>query len=153
MAADSLSRLSMGSLSHIEEGKREMGHPGLHGSNAFYGEGLDSGHDTRSAFLIFCTASRLLKLHMKGMTPLEMVVIDEAAQLKECESTIPLQLLGLCHAILIGDEKQLPSMVESMICKMDEFGRSLLERIVILGHKKHLLNVQYQIAPENKFVP
>ncbi|KAF3626774.1 hypothetical protein FXO37_30212 [Capsicum annuum] len=74
------------------------------------------------------------------MTPLEMVVIDEAAQLKECESTIPLQLLGLCHAILIRDEKQLPSMVQRKIYKMDEFGRSLLERIVILGHKKHLLN-------------
>ncbi|KAF3613671.1 hypothetical protein FXO37_36275 [Capsicum annuum] len=49
------------------------------------------------------------------MTPLEMVVIDEAAQLKECESTIPLQLLGLCHAILIGDEKQLPTMFQRKI--------------------------------------
>ncbi|PHU08380.1 hypothetical protein BC332_20240 [Capsicum chinense] len=44
------------------------------------------------------------------MTQLEMVVIDEAAQLKECESTIPLQLLGLCDAILIEDDKQLPAM-------------------------------------------
>ncbi|KAL3525107.1 hypothetical protein ACH5RR_013479 [Cinchona calisaya] len=45
-----------------------------------------------SAFLIFCTASSSVKLHTKGMAPLELLIIDEAAQLKECESTLPLQL-------------------------------------------------------------
>jgi superfamily I DNA and/or RNA helicase len=34
-------------------------------------------------------------------------VVDEAAQLKECESAIPLQLNGLKRYILIGDERQL----------------------------------------------
>ena len=48
-------------------------------------------------------------------TDLELLVIDEAAQLKECESTIPLQLPGLRHAILIGDERQLPAMVQSKV--------------------------------------
>lgn len=50
------------------------------------------------------------------MTPLEMVIIDEAAQLKECESTIPLQLPGLRYATLIGDDRQLPAMVQSKVC-------------------------------------
>ncbi|GJZ38912.1 UvrD-like helicase, ATP-binding domain, P-loop containing nucleoside triphosphate hydrolase [Tanacetum coccineum] len=36
----------------------------------------------------------------------------EAAQLKEAESIIPLQLPGLKHAILIGDEHQLPAVDE-----------------------------------------
>ncbi|PHT96142.1 hypothetical protein T459_04024 [Capsicum annuum] len=85
----------------------------------------------------------VLGMREEGMTPLEMVLIDEAAQLKECESTIPLQLLGLRHAILIGDEKQFPAMVQRKICKKAEFGRILLDRLVILGHKKHLFNVQY----------
>lgn len=49
------------------------------------------------------------------MTRLEVLVIDEAAQLKECESTIPLQLPGLHRAILIGDERQLPAMVKSKV--------------------------------------
>ncbi|KAJ8531447.1 hypothetical protein K7X08_026881 [Anisodus acutangulus] len=107
----------------------------------------------KGACLIFCTASSSTKLHTEGMTPLEMVVIDEAAQLKECESTIPLQLPGLRHAILIGDEKQLPSMVQSKICEKAEFGRSLFERLVILGHKKHLLNVQYRMHPKISMFP
>ncbi|KAH7853124.1 hypothetical protein Vadar_033555 [Vaccinium darrowii] len=101
----------------------------------------------QNAYLIFCTASSSAKLHTEGMRPLELLVIDEAAQLKECESTIPLQLSGLRHAILIGDELQLPAMVQSKICQPAEFGRSLFKRLVILGHKKHLLNVQYRMHP------
>ncbi|KAL6959711.1 hypothetical protein U1Q18_039864 [Sarracenia purpurea var. burkii] len=69
----------------------------------------------QNACLIFCTASSSAKLHTPGMKPVELVVIDEAAQLKECESTIPLQLYGVRHAILIGDERQLPAMVQSEV--------------------------------------
>ncbi|KAA8532132.1 hypothetical protein F0562_006726 [Nyssa sinensis] len=87
------------------------------------------------------------------MTPLELLVVDEAAQLKECESMIPLQLSGLRHAILIGDERQLPAMVQSKICEKAEFGRSLYERLVLLGHSKHLLNVQYRMHPSISLFP
>ncbi|KAH7852474.1 hypothetical protein Vadar_025206 [Vaccinium darrowii] len=106
-----------------------------------------------NAYLIFCTASSSAKLHTEGMRPLELLVIDEAAQLKECESTIPLQLSGLRHAILIGDERQLPAMVQSKICQPAEFGRSLFERLVILGHERHLLNVQYRMHPSISLFP
>jgi senataxin len=68
----------------------------------------------QNSCLIFCTVSSSAKLH-DVMTSLELLVIDEAAQLKECESTIPLQLPGLRHAILIGDEQQLPAMVRSKV--------------------------------------
>ncbi|KAK1410595.1 hypothetical protein QVD17_37132 [Tagetes erecta] len=34
-----------------------------------------------------------------------------------------------------------------IICEEAEFGRSLFERLVLLGHKKHLLNVQYRMHP------
>uniref|UniRef100_A0A5B6ZAC3 Helicase MAGATAMA 3 n=1 Tax=Davidia involucrata TaxID=16924 RepID=A0A5B6ZAC3_DAVIN len=105
----------------------------------------------KNACLIFCTASSSAKLH--GMKPLEMLVIDEAAQLKECESTIPLLLSGLRHAILIGDELQLPAMVQSKICEEVEFGRSLFERLVLLGHRRHLLNVQYRMHPTISLFP
>ena len=67
------------------------------------------------AHLIFCTASSSTKLFEDGMTQVEFLVIDEAAQLKECESTIPLQLPGLHHVILIGDERQLPAVVKSQV--------------------------------------
>ncbi|KAM1464170.1 hypothetical protein ACFXTO_043866 [Malus domestica] len=81
------------------------------------------------------------------MVPLELLVMDEAAQLKECESAILLQLPGLRHAILMRGERQLPALVESKISEKAEFGRSLFHRLVLLGHEKHLLNVQYTMHP------
>ncbi|KAJ8769973.1 hypothetical protein K2173_009055 [Erythroxylum novogranatense] len=107
----------------------------------------------QEARLIFCTASSSVKLHAEGMRPVELVVIDEAAQLKECESTIPLQLSGLHHAILVGDERQMPSMVQSKISQGAGFGRSLFERLTLLGHKKHLLDTQYRMHPSISLFP
>jgi senataxin len=69
----------------------------------------------QSASLIFCTASSSFKLHRMEMEPFSIVVIDEAAQMKECESTIPLQLPGVKHVALFGDECQLPAMVQSNV--------------------------------------
>jgi senataxin len=69
----------------------------------------------RSATLTFCTVSSSAKLHIGAETPLDLLIVDEAAQLKECESNIPLQLPGLRHAVLIGDERQLPAMVQSKV--------------------------------------
>jgi hypothetical protein len=136
----------------------------------------------QKASLLFCTASSSSKLHSVPMRqPLSIMVIDEAAQLKECESTIPLQLRGLRHAILFGDECQLPAMVKSNVCKCylvtpffsflllmffqnllcffsqisgeADFGRSLFERLSSLGHSKHLLNIQYRMHPSISLFP
>ncbi|KAF5953299.1 hypothetical protein HYC85_006155 [Camellia sinensis] len=103
--------------------------------------------------VIFCTASSSAKLCTEEENPLELLVIDEATQLKECESTIPLQLSGIHDAILVGNERQLPSMVQSKICQNVEFGRSLFERLVLLGHKKHLLSIQYRMHPSISMFP
>ncbi|CAK9150158.1 unnamed protein product [Ilex paraguariensis] len=107
----------------------------------------------KNACLIFCTVSSSAKLHTEGMAPLEMLVIDEAAQLKECESAIPLELFGLRHAILIGDERQLPAMVQSETSEKAKFGRSLFERLVLLQQGKHLLKVQYRMHPSIGLFP
>lgn len=80
-------------------------------------------------------------------------MIDEAAQLKECESTIPLQIPGLRHAVLIGDEQQLPALVKSEICKEVCFGRSLFQRLASQGYKKHLLSLQYRMHPAISLFP
>ncbi|KAL1308306.1 hypothetical protein HN51_050242 [Arachis hypogaea] len=106
-----------------------------------------------NACLIFCTASSSVKLFTEGMAQLKFLVVDEAAQLKECESTVPLQLPGLRHCVLIGDEKQLPALVKSKIAEKTEFGRSLFERLVILGNEKHMLNVQYRMSPSISLFP
>ncbi|KAI3926683.1 hypothetical protein MKW92_000475 [Papaver armeniacum] len=105
----------------------------------------------QKACLIFCTASSSAKL--SDIKELKLVIIDEAAQLKECESAIPLQLTDVRHAILIGDERQLPAMVQSKISEKAEFGRSLFERLVSLGQNKHLLNIQYRMHPSISVFP
>ncbi|XP_048129940.1 uncharacterized protein LOC115737324 isoform X2 [Rhodamnia argentea] len=102
----------------------------------------------QAASLFFCTAASSYKLYSMEMEPVSLLVIDEAAQLKECESMIPLQLHGVRHAILVGDECQLPAMVESKLSSKAGFGRSLFERLSSLGHPRHLLNIQYRMHPE-----
>ncbi|KAJ8506154.1 hypothetical protein OPV22_007040 [Ensete ventricosum] len=107
----------------------------------------------RSATLIFCTASSSSMLHHVEMKPLHIVVIDEAAQLKECESVIPLRLNMLNTAILVGDECQLPSTVKSQVSKDAGFGVSLFERLSSVGQRKHLLNMQYRMHPSISLFP
>ncbi|XP_038694941.1 uncharacterized protein LOC119992303 isoform X2 [Tripterygium wilfordii] len=106
-----------------------------------------------NACIIFCTASGSVELLNEGQKPLEFLIVDEAAQLKECESVVPALLPGIQHAILIGDERQLPSMVQSQISDDANFGRSLFERLVLLGHRRHLLNFQYRMHPSISLFP
>ncbi|KAF5794705.1 hypothetical protein HanXRQr2_Chr08g0331171 [Helianthus annuus] len=65
------------------------------------------------ASLVICTASHSYNLHNLRNEPFQFLVIDKAAQLKEAESTIPLQLPGIMHVVLVGDECQLSAMVTS----------------------------------------
>lgn len=68
---------------------------------------------------IICTVSSSSKLYdvpTKRYSPgIRSLIIDKAAQLKECETLIPLQLPGIRHAIFIGDECQLPALVKSEV--------------------------------------
>ncbi|TXG56710.1 hypothetical protein EZV62_018023 [Acer yangbiense] len=71
------------------------------------------------------------------MEPLNFLVIDEAAQLRESESTIPLQLPDIKHAILIGDECQLPAMVASNVVEKSSMmlataAKNMVEVAVVL---------------------
>ncbi|XP_061342415.1 uncharacterized protein LOC133288626 [Gastrolobium bilobum] len=101
----------------------------------------------QTSSLIFSTVSSSFKLHSVDRKPLNVLLIDEAAQLKECESIIPLLLPDINHAILVGDECQLPAMVESNVSSEVGFGRSLFGRLSSLGHPNHFLNIQYRMHP------
>ncbi|KAG7543574.1 Helicase superfamily 1/2 ATP-binding domain [Arabidopsis thaliana x Arabidopsis arenosa] len=114
--------------------------------------GLENYEDIKkfclqNADIIFCTASSVANMIPARIRSVDLLVVDEAAQLKECESVAALQLPGLRHALLIGDEYQLPAMVHNEECEKAKFGRSLFERLVLIGHNKHLLNVQYRMHP------
>ncbi|CAH8387938.1 unnamed protein product [Eruca vesicaria subsp. sativa] len=107
----------------------------------------------QNACIIFCTASGASQMTVERTGSIELLVVDEAAQLKECESVAALHLQGLRHVVLIGDELQLPAMVHSEVCEKAKFGRSLFERLVLLGHNKHLLDVQYRMHPAISLFP
>ncbi|CAI8606260.1 unnamed protein product [Vicia faba] len=107
----------------------------------------------QASSLIFSTASSSFILHYIEMEPLDILVIDEAAQLKECESVIPLLLPKINHVILVGDELQLPAMVESSVSFGADFGRSLFARLTTLGHPNHFLNIQYRMHPKISSFP
>lgn len=83
----------------------------------------------QNSSLLFSTASSSYKLFNVEMKHLNVLVIDEAAQLKECESAIPLQLPGIAHSVLIGDEWQLPATVLSNVCKLHSFCCSFLSNV------------------------
>ncbi|PIA63253.1 hypothetical protein AQUCO_00200937v1 [Aquilegia coerulea] len=116
-----------------------------------YEKGLIRKFCLEKACLVFCTATSSASLH--DIEPFKLLVIDEAAQLKECESAIPLQLPQLRNAILIGDELQLPATIKSKISEDAGLGRSLFERLVSLGQRKHLLDIQYRMHPSISLFP
>ncbi|XP_044967802.1 uncharacterized protein LOC123427749 [Hordeum vulgare subsp. vulgare] len=101
----------------------------------------------RNATLLFCTTSSSYRLHHMEIAPLDVLIVDEAAQVRECELVIPLRLHWLKHVVLVGDDCQLSAMVKSQVCKEAGFGTSLFGRLVMLGFDKHLLNIQYRMNP------
>lgn len=88
---------------------------------------------TRCIICTVCSSFKLYNVPMRNsspgihqllkkpgnMIPLELLIIDEAAQLKECEALISLQLPGIRHAVLIGDEDQLPALVKSKVSSLN----------------------------------
>ncbi|XP_074342898.1 helicase sen1-like [Apium graveolens] len=107
----------------------------------------------KMASLIFCTASSSYELCKFGIDPIKLLVIDEASQVKECESLIPLQVCGVKHVVLLGDECQLPAFVSSKVSAKAGFGKSLFERLSMLGYHRHLLDTQYRMHPNISSFP
>ncbi|KAI3913131.1 hypothetical protein MKW98_007147 [Papaver atlanticum] len=107
----------------------------------------------KNSSLIFSTVSSSYNLHEVDLETLDLLVIDEAAQLKECESVIPMQLKGIQHAVLIGDECHPQARVKSRVSDEAGFGRSLFERLGLFGHLEDLLNMQYRMHPEISSFP
>uniref|UniRef100_A0A453CL31 DNA2/NAM7 helicase helicase domain-containing protein n=1 Tax=Aegilops tauschii subsp. strangulata TaxID=200361 RepID=A0A453CL31_AEGTS len=74
---------------------------------------------------ILCTVFSSFRLYNPENLNLGLLIVDEAAQLKECETLIPLLLPGIKQAVFIGDEYQLPALVKSKISDNAKFGRSV----------------------------
>ncbi|KAI3920530.1 hypothetical protein MKX01_000869 [Papaver californicum] len=86
----------------------------------------------KNSSLIFSTLSSSYNLHEVDLEPLDLLVIDEASQLKECESVIPYSL-------------KLYDMLYRMKLTLEEV---YFERLGFFGHSEDLHNMQYRMHPE-----
>ncbi|XP_065222847.1 regulator of nonsense transcripts 1-like [Planococcus citri] len=77
----------------------------------------------------------------------DCVLIDDSTQLTEPECMIPI-LLGSKQLILVGDHCQLRPIVKCKKASKAGLGRSLLERLIVLGVRSCRLDVQYRMHPE-----
>lgn len=78
--------------------------------------------------------------------PFDRVVVDEAAQALEAACWLP--LLRGKRAVLAGDHRQLPPMIQSLEALRDGLGRTLFERLIESPHGaaiSRLLTVQYRM--------
>ncbi|KAI3834446.1 hypothetical protein MKX03_032557 [Papaver bracteatum] len=107
----------------------------------------------KNSSIIFSTVSSSYNLHEVDLEPLDLLVIEEAGQLKECESVIPMQLGAIRHAVLVGDECHPQARVNSRVSDEAGFGRSLFERLGWFGHSEDLLNMQYRMHSEISSFP
>jgi len=83
-----------------------------------------------NASVVFSTVSSSGKRCMKLAEPFNCMIIDEAAQVKEAESTIALQITGVKYAFLIGDPEQLPTTVISKVAYNAQYGKWLKQSLM-----------------------
>jgi regulator of nonsense transcripts 1 len=74
------------------------------------------------------------------------VLIDESTQACEPETLIPL-VLGSRQVVLVGDHCQLGPVIACKAALKAGLGRSLFERLVLLGIRPHRLQIQYRMHP------
>ena len=84
--------------------------------------------------------SRLLPFRLKH------VLIDESTQACEPETLIPL-VHGAKQLVLVGDHCQLGPVILCKQAVAAGLGRSLFERLVLLGVRPHRLQIQYRMHP------
>ncbi|KAF5198891.1 UvrD-like Helicase, ATP-binding domain, P-loop containing nucleoside triphosphate hydrolase, partial [Thalictrum thalictroides] len=101
--------------------------------------------------LIFCSVSWLQS--MKKIGSVGVLIIDNAFEIKECDTIIPFQLKGLRHVILIGNAHGLPAPTKSKISEDVGFARSLFERLGSYCPPKKHLDIQYRMHPEISYFP
>ncbi|KAG3192601.1 hypothetical protein PC128_g10464 [Phytophthora cactorum] len=76
----------------------------------------------------------------------DALIIDEAAQAVELSTLVPIRE-RVARVVLVGDPKQLPATVKSVVAAKARYDRSLFERIAESGVAPSMLRVQYRMHP------
>ncbi|TMW63612.1 hypothetical protein Poli38472_002553 [Pythium oligandrum] len=99
------------------------------------------------ASIIACTLSKAgsgpLSTLQRGF---DALIIDEAAQAVEVSTLVPIRE-RVARVVLVGDPKQLPATVKSVVAANARYDRSLFERIAESGVAPSMLRVQYRMHP------
>nr|GEV15151.1 UvrD-like helicase, ATP-binding domain, P-loop containing nucleoside triphosphate hydrolase [Tanacetum cinerariifolium] len=101
----------------------------------------------------FNSSAPPLRSSLESLLFQKNLVSEELEDLFNCKPLKDDIVKSLKHAILVGDERQLPAVVNSTLCNKSGFGRSLFDRLSSLGHSMHLLSVQYRMHPSISFFP
>ena len=101
-----------------------------------------------TADFVFCTAcssgNRILRNNFSEM---DVLIIDEAAQLFEPELLVPLQLCPR-NLVMIGDPRQLPATIFSKKVLASGWGMSAMQRLMDhCSYPFDLLQMQYRMHP------
>ena len=97
--------------------------------------------------VVFCTLASAGQSYIQAMRPVDVLIVDEAAQALEAEVMIALAQKPK-HCMLVGDPMQLPATMLSQPTLKLKFGKSLMERLILeCSQEYHVLRVQYRMHP------
>ncbi|KAJ3374036.1 hypothetical protein GGF31_008252 [Allomyces arbusculus] len=85
--------------------------------------------------------------------PVQNAIVDEAAQLVEADTCLLLRIPKLQRIVLVGDDRQLPSVVLSDVAKRFKYDRSLFERLKNVQYPTVFLDTQYRMHPHISTFP
>ncbi|DBA01006.1 TPA: hypothetical protein N0F65_006267 [Lagenidium giganteum] len=99
------------------------------------------------ASIIACTLSKAGSGSLSDLQRgFDALIIDEAAQAVELSTLVPIRE-RVARVVLVGDPKQLPATVKSVVAAKARYDRSLFERIAESGVAPSMLRVQYRMHP------
>lgn len=77
-----------------------------------------------------------------------VVLLDEASQMSEPVSLLPIARFGCHKLLLLGDPKQLPPTIQGSEASHDHgLEQTLFERLTLMGHQPIMLRTQYRCHP------
>ncbi|KAL6654461.1 hypothetical protein ACP70R_007926 [Stipagrostis hirtigluma subsp. patula] len=100
----------------------------------------------QNSSIIICTPSCSFRLQDLKLKSIDILLVDDAAQIKESDLLIPLSIAPR-HVVLLGDHLHVQAMVKSKVCEEAGYASSLFERLLGLSSDKIILSKQYVMHP------
>ncbi|TVU08819.1 hypothetical protein EJB05_42234, partial [Eragrostis curvula] len=103
--------------------------------------------------VILTTPSCSFELLSLERTQIDLLIVEEASQIKECELLIPISIHSIRHVVLTGDQSRLGPISMNKVNENSGYGMSLFERLISQGSQKTLLTKQYKTHPLISYFP